>query len=591
MTHPHHRFLDRLQGSAQAGQDNIRFGILDIHHPVFPISVAVIAAFVIFALLQAGPTEAALNGIRGWLTSTFDWLFMGAANLFVLFSLFLIFSPMGSVVIGGPDAKPEYSFVGWTSMLFATGMGIGLVFFGVMEPMHHFNNPPLGLAPPLDAQGQLVALAVAPARELAMAATVFHWGLHPWAIYAVVGLSLALITYNLRLPLSIRSVLYPILGLRHARGALGNAIDILAVFAVLFGLATSLGLGAQQALAGLHHLYGIEINAQNKIILVIVISAIALGSVVAGIEAGVKRLSELNVALALLLMLLIIAAGPTADILQGLLDNTAAYLRYLPQLSQPFSRRQRIPAGLDLVLLGLVDFLVALRRHVHRPHFQGPQRAPVPGLCADRADAGLHFLDDHLRRHRAAPAGGAGLYGRAGNGAGQPARAVALHDAAPAALGRPDLAGRDRAGGDLLRHLVGFRFAGHRRHHRRRQGRRAHHPAHLLGPGPGRGRAYPAAGRRAQFPAGRLGGHRLSIPVRAAPDDAVDLARAALVPSRRTPGGFPVAALRPPAARRAGPPIAAQQERPIRSCAAGDGVFSRNSFRLATWHFLKMRFL
>ena len=590
MTHPHHRFLDRLQGSAQAGQDNIRFGILDIHHPVFPISVAVIAAFVIFALLQAGPTEAALNGIRGWLTSTFDWLFMGAANLFVLFSLFLIFSPMGSVVIGGQDAKPEYSFVGWTSMLFATGMGIGLVFFGVMEPMHHFNNPPLGLAPPLDAQGQLVAPAVAPARELAMAATVFHWGLHPWAIYAVVGLSLALITYNLRLPLSIRSVLYPI-GLRHARGALGNAIDILAVFAVLFGLATSLGLGAQQALAGLHHLYGIEINAQNKIILVIVISAIALGSVVAGIEAGVKRLSELNVALALLLMLLIIAVGPTADILQGLLDNTAAYLRYLPQLSQPFGRDD------NAFLQGWTSFYWAW--WISWSPFVGMFIARISKgrsvrqflVCADRADAGLHFLDDHLRRHRAAPAGGAGLYGRAGNGAGQPARAVALHDAAPAALGRPDLAGRDRAGGDLLRHLVGFRFTGHRRHHRRRQGRHAHHPAHLLGRGPGRGRAYPAAGRRTQFPAGRLGGHGLSIPVRAAPDDAVDLARAALVPSRRTPGGFPVAALRPPAARRAGPPIAAQQERPIRSCAAGDGVFSRNSFRLATWHFLKMRFL
>ena len=165
-------------GQRAGGPGQHHFGILDIHHPVFPISVAVIAAFVIFALLQAGPTEAAL-GIRGWLTSTFDWLFMGAANLFVLFSLFLIFSPMGSVVIGGQDAKPEYSFVGWTSMLFATGMGIGLVFFGVMEPMHHFNNPPLGLAPPLDAQGQLVAPAVAPARELAMAATVFHWGLHP----------------------------------------------------------------------------------------------------------------------------------------------------------------------------------------------------------------------------------------------------------------------------------------------------------------------------------------------------------------------------------------------------------------------------
>ena len=238
MTHPHHRFLDRLQGSAQAGQDNIRFGILDIHHPVFPISVAVIAAFVIFALLQAGPTEAALNGIRGWLTSTFDWLFMGAANLFVLFSLFLIFAHgQRRDRRPGCEARILLRRLDLDAVRHRHGNRTGLLR---RDGAHaSFQQSAAGPAPPLDAQGQLVAPAVAPARELAMAATVFHWGLHPWAIYAVVGLSLALITYNLRLPLSIRSVLYPILGLRHARA---HAIDILAVFAVLFGLATSLGL-------------------------------------------------------------------------------------------------------------------------------------------------------------------------------------------------------------------------------------------------------------------------------------------------------------------------------------------------------------
>ena len=244
MTHPHHRFLDRLQGSAQAGQDNIRFGILDIHHPVFPISVAVIAAFVIFALLQAGPTEAALNGIRGWLTSTFDWLFMGAANLFVLFSLFLIFSPMGSVVIGGQgcEARILLRRLDLDAVRHRHGNRTGLLrrdgAHASFQQSAAGPSAAAGRARPAGCPGRR-------ARALAMAATVFHWGLHPWAIYAVVGLSLALITYNLRLPLSIRSVLYPILGLRHAR-ALGDAIDILAVFAVLFGLATSLGLGAQQ---------------------------------------------------------------------------------------------------------------------------------------------------------------------------------------------------------------------------------------------------------------------------------------------------------------------------------------------------------
>ena len=516
---------------------------------------------------------------------------MGAANLFVLFSLFLIFSPMGSVVIGGQDAKPEYSFVGWTSMLFATGMGIGLVFFGVMEPMHHFNNPPLGLAPPLDAQGQLVAPAVAPARAghgrhgvpLGPAslgdlrgrrpvAGADHLQPAPAAVHPVGALS------------------HP--GLRHARGALGNAIDILAVFAVLFGLATSLGLGAQQALAGLHHLYGIEINAQNKIILVIVISAIALGSVVAGIEAGVKRLSELNVALALLLMLLIIAVGPTADILQGLLDNTAAYLRYLPQLSQPFGRDD------NAFLQGWTSFYWAW----------WISWSPFVGMFIARISKG-RSVRQFLVCVLIAPTlvsifwmttfGGTALHQLVAQGytgvqemvlANQPELSLFMMLRQLPWAGLTSLVAivlvviffvTSSDSGSLV--IDGITAGGkvdtpiiQRIFWAVAQGVVA--LILLLGGG-------------LNSPAGRLGGHGLSIPVRAAPDDAVDLARAALVPSRRTPGGFPVAALRPPAARRAGPPIAAQQERPIRSCAAGDGVFSRNSFRLATWHFLKMRFL
>lgn len=320
----------------EAGQDNVRIFGLDVHNPVFFVSAVTIVAFVIGTLIFRESVGPALEGLRIWLTSTFDWLFMIAANLFVLFCLVVVVSPLGKVRIGGLEATPDYSYTGWFSMLFAAGMGIGLMFFGVLEPMYHFNNPPLGIVPPI-VDGVLVEGAAEQAREMGMAATIYHWGLHPWAIYAVVALSLALATYNRGMPFSIRSAFYPIFGER-IRGWTGHVIDIMAVFATLFGLATSLGFGASQALAGLNELYGVPNTDTIKVLLIIGITAIALGSVVAGLDTGVKRLSELNMVLAVLLLLFVIVLGPTLAIVTGFFTNTVDYVKNLPALSNWIGR-------------------------------------------------------------------------------------------------------------------------------------------------------------------------------------------------------------------------------------------------------------
>ena len=306
----------------KVGQDNVQIFGLDIHNPVFVISGVTIVLFVLFVLAFQEQAAEILGALRPWLTSTFDWVFMGAANIFVLFCLFLIVSPMGKIRLGGKDAKPTYSYPGWFAMLFAAGMGIGLMFFGVLEPVYHFQNPPLGVD----------ATDIEAARAMGMAATIFHWGLHPWAIYAVVALALAFFTYNHGLPLTIRSAFYPILGDR-VWGWSGHIIDTLAVFATLFGLATSLGFGAEQANAGLNYLFGWPATDFTKVVLIVVITMAALVSVLAGLDKGVKRLSEINMALALILLLFVIAVGPTLDILTGFVTSTGSYLANVVPLS------------------------------------------------------------------------------------------------------------------------------------------------------------------------------------------------------------------------------------------------------------------
>ena len=328
------------------GQDNIKGRFLfnlDIHGKVFSISALTILLFVVLTLALQAEVEPIFSAIRNWLTSNLAWFFIGAANIFVLLCLGLIVSPLGRVRLGGKEATPDHSYASWFAMLFAAGMGIGLMFYGVGEPMSHLDSAMGGISVGEDGlrtDWAPLGAAAGNAQEaasLAMAATIFHWGLHPWAIYAIVALALALFSFNKGLPLSIRSIFYPLLGER-VWGWPGHLIDILAVFATLFGLATSLGLGAEQAAAGLDHLFGIPATDVSKVLLITGITGIALLSVLAGLDKGVKRLSEINMVLAAMLLLFIIVVGPTLAILTGFFSNLGSYLTHLPALSNPFGR-------------------------------------------------------------------------------------------------------------------------------------------------------------------------------------------------------------------------------------------------------------
>ncbi len=330
----------------QIGQDNVALQIgpcgLEIHNRVFMISGLSIVAFVLLTLMFQSQVAPVFGSIRSWLTTNLDWFFLSAGNIFVLVCLFLIFSPLGKVRLGGTEATPDYTYAGWFSMLFAAGMGIGLMFYGVSEPMSHYSSAMGGTtfengvrtdwAPLGGAAGDSEAAA-----SLGMAATIYHWGLHPWAIYAVLALGLALFSFNKGLPLTMRSVFYPLLGER-VWGWPGHIIDLLAVFATLFGLATSLGLGASQAGAGLNYLFDVPMGSTTNVLLVMGITALAMISVLAGLDAGVKRLSEINMVLAAALLLFVIFVGPTLAILTGFFSNLVSYLQHLPALANPVGR-------------------------------------------------------------------------------------------------------------------------------------------------------------------------------------------------------------------------------------------------------------
>jgi len=245
----------------------------------------------------------------------------------VLFCFGIAVSPLGRVRLGGPDATTEFTYPAWLAMLFAAGVGIGLMFFGVLEPVTHTLNPPLGMDP----------ADTGTARAVGMSAAIMHWGLHAWAIYCVVGLSLAFFCFNRGMPLTLRSGFYPLLG-QSVWGKFGHFVDIVAVLATLFGLAVSLGYGAEQIAGGLNYLFGVPPGTLTKIVLIVVIIGIALVSVVAGLDKGVKRLSEINMGLAGMLWLFVLIAGPTAVIVATILKSPLDYARFLPSLSNWIGR-------------------------------------------------------------------------------------------------------------------------------------------------------------------------------------------------------------------------------------------------------------
>ncbi len=311
------------------GQDNVQKWGFDVHNPVFGISTSLIAIFLM-AMLWVEPetSKTFLDGIKWQIIGAFDDLFMWSANFFVIFCLALIVSPYGKIRLGGDDAKSDYSLMSWIAMLFAAGMGIGLMFWGVAEPVAYYTG---WYETPLN-----VTANTPEAAKLALGATMFHWGLHPWAIYGVVALSLAFFAYNKGLPLSMRSVFYPILGDR-TWGWAGHIVDILAVLATLFGLATSLGLGAQQAASGFHHVFGIDNSLFLQITIIIVVTLLAVVSVARGIDGGVKVISNINMLLAI--VLLIFVALVTFTVSMGTIPTTImGYIENLIPLSNPIGR-------------------------------------------------------------------------------------------------------------------------------------------------------------------------------------------------------------------------------------------------------------
>ncbi|NOH32437.1 BCCT family transporter [Vibrio chagasii] len=314
------------------GQDNVQKWGFDVHNPVFGISAGLIALFLIGVLVtDTASAKAALDGVKGQIINSFDWLFIWSGNIFVIFCLGLIVSPFGKIRLGGVDATADYSFMSWLSMLFAAGMGIGLMFWSVAEPAAYYTGwfeTPLGVEP-----------NTPEAAKLALGATMYHWGLHPWAIYGVVALSLAFFSYNKGLPLSIRSIFYPILGDR-AWGWAGHVVDILAVLATLFGLATSLGLGAQQAASGIQHVFGLEAGLGLQVIVITVVTLLAVVSVLRGIDGGVKVISNINMLVAFLLLILVALIG-YAVTLGSIPTTLMAYIENIIPLSNPHGREDQ----------------------------------------------------------------------------------------------------------------------------------------------------------------------------------------------------------------------------------------------------------
>lgn len=292
----------------------------DIHPPVFWPSVALIILFITVTLWVGEPMALIFASSKTFITDKAGWLFIIAVNTFIVFCFYLGFSKFGAIRLGGKEAQPEFSTGSWFAMLFSAGMGIGLLFWGVAEPVYHYALPPYGEAHTLEAANR------------AMNLTFLHWGFHAWAIYAVVGLSLAFFAYNRKLPLTIRSVFFPLLGDR-MNGWMGNLIDVLAVLATLFGLATSLGLGVQQISGGLFYLFGVPNTITTQVLLIAGITLIATISVVSGIDKGVKFLSQWNVRIAAILLIFVLIVGPTLFIFRSFVQNMGNYLGSILEVS------------------------------------------------------------------------------------------------------------------------------------------------------------------------------------------------------------------------------------------------------------------
>jgi choline/glycine/proline betaine transport protein len=286
--------------------------------PVFFVSGGAIVALLLYGATMPASAERMFAGLLDGIADTFGWFYILSVGFILLFVTWVMLSRFGTIKLGDDDSKPEFSTGSWFAMLFSAGMGIGILFYGVAEPIMHFSAPPEGEA------------GTVQAAKDAMKITFFHWGFHAWGIYALMGLSLAYFAFRKGLPLTIRSSLVPLLGERRVNGPIGHFVDVLAVFGTVFGLATSLGLGAMQINAGLNYLFGVPKSVVVQVVLIAVITGCATASVVSGLDKGVRILSELNMVFAGTLLAFVFIAGPTLFLLRFYADSIGGYLQTFP---------------------------------------------------------------------------------------------------------------------------------------------------------------------------------------------------------------------------------------------------------------------
>ncbi len=284
-----------------------------INRPVFYGAVGIIMVLLGVGTFLPQRADAFLTVVEKGILAEAGWFYLLAVGVFLMAVTILCFSRFGNLKLGPDDCEPDFRFVSWVAMLFAAGKGIGLMYYAVAEPIMHFTAPP-------DATPRSIA-----AQQEAMSITFFHWGIHAWSIYSVVGLSLAYFGYRYNLPLTIRSGLYPLLKGR-IKGRIGDAVDIFAICCTVFGLATSLGLGVQQVNGGLNYLIGLPMSVPIQVLLIVIISGVATLAVLSGLSKGIKRMSELNILLAIGLMVFVLVAGPTVQLMRDLVQNIGLYL-------------------------------------------------------------------------------------------------------------------------------------------------------------------------------------------------------------------------------------------------------------------------
>lgn len=288
---------------------------------VFYISIIIVAIYVIGGFFSPDGLAQIADYFYGLIIEKFGWFYLVATIGFLIFSLYLAFSKYGDIRLGKEEERPEYSYITWFAMLFSAGMGIGLVFWGVAEPISHYMNPPMGLSP-----------GTPEAAKAAMRYAFFHWGLHPWALYTIVGLALAYFTFRKGYPTLVSSIFYPLLG-EKVNGGVGKAIDILAILVTVFGVATSLGMGALQINGGIAHLFNLPSNIMMQIIIIAVVTFLFILSATTGIDKGIKFLSDLNIGVAMALLLFVLFLGPTIFIIDLFVDTLGGYARNIIEMS------------------------------------------------------------------------------------------------------------------------------------------------------------------------------------------------------------------------------------------------------------------